>query len=661
MAYIDVLLERIADPALRESLTEEIASTRSNRKFGLVFERHLPESVETPGVRPRPGDRVAVKLGDKKRILRVVATKGEQASIVEVLADGTTGDPENVAIADLVVVREFNDPIYAGMKQLGVIDRGGGKPTNTVIRGENYHALEALLYTHQEKIDVIYIDPPYNTGSDSWIYNDRYVDGNDGYRHSKWLAFMERRLLLAKRLLKDTGVIIIAIDDNEQARLKLLCDDVFGEANFIANVVWQGGASSLAKHTSGGLDYMLVYAKDRRLQGAFDEVKPHASEMVAVVGAVRDSGGTIADAQKQLRLFISANSGDLQPGLLGYSQVDDQWRIFSTTDLGNAGYRPNLRFTITDPVSGKSFEPPHNGWKVSPEVMDDLIANGRLTFTGALPRRKNLLTDNLSSLPAPSFNQDRGRATRHLAKIIGSKDFPFPKDVDVLARWINIVSANNPNAVVLDFFAGTGTTAEAVMRLNAQDGGRRQSIIVTNNELASTTAKKLAKAGFKPGDPEWEAEGVFEKVTWPRVETVVTGVRRDGSAYSDGLAENVRFLELTYEDEKLVALGRRFKAVAPLLWLKAGGSGAVIDELDPSGFAAPTDARYAVLFDTDHLRDLAAAIQNRDDLSTVFIVSASDAAFQATVRAMSNHGFGLQTIHLYWNYLRSFRINTQGA
>ena len=673
MASFDTLLDKIADPALREALAEEFAIATNGKQFGLVFERHLPESVETPGVRPRAGDRVNRKIRDKtvkkQPTLRVVATKGADASVVTVADDGTVSEPETIAIDELVVVKEFKEPIYAGMKRLGSIDRGGDKPVHTVIRGENYHALEALLYTDAGNVDVIYIDPPYNTGSDSWIYNDRYVDSNDGYRHSKWLAFMERRLLHARRLLKDTGVVILAIDDNEHARLKLLCDEVFGETNFLMNSAWQGGTKNDSKFGGGGLDYMLMYAKSKvTLTDAnvkWTEPKEGLNDLVAAGSkAWADSGGDHEAATKMLSAWWGKNKKDYEPGLGDNVKVDSDGTLVKVGDISWPG-GGGPRYEVLHPVTGKPIVIPSGGWRYpDPETMQQKIAEGRVLFgkdETSSARRKTPLSELTTRTPQPSFYRDRRAASLHLKSVLGSKDFPYPKDVNVLSRWINIVAGSNSNAVILDFFAGTGTTAEAVMRLNAADGGRRRSIIVTNNELAAAEAKRLEKAGHKPGDAVWEAQGVYEKVTRRRIETVVTGMRRDGSKFSDGLDENVEFLELTYEDEKLVALGRRFRAVAPLLWMKAGSAGSIIETIDPSGYAAPSDANYAVLFETDQAKKLSAAITGRENVGTVFIVSDSDSAYQSAVRSLPNHGFGLTCVRLYSNYLRSFQINTQGV
>lgn len=221
------------DSDLGKELEREFKALANRRAFGLNFERHRPESVELPGRPVRKGDKVRIlpprgetKKGDQ-RLWRVRSLSGSgdgRMAEVDLIA---TAEPETqeVAVADLVVVAEFRDYIYPGLVSTGKVERGGDKPYHTVINGENFHALEALTFTHRGKIDVIYIDPPYNTGAKDWKYNNDYVEGEDLYRHSKWLAFMERRLNVAKALLNpNSSALIVTIDEREYLRLGLLLE-----------------------------------------------------------------------------------------------------------------------------------------------------------------------------------------------------------------------------------------------------------------------------------------------------------------------------------------------------------------------------------------------------------------------------------------------------
>ncbi|PPI18903.1 site-specific DNA-methyltransferase [Rathayibacter sp. AY1D2] len=659
MAHIDDLIQRIADKTLRNQVADEVGKILERKDFGLVFQRHLPEDIEVPGVRPRRGDEVRLRRDAEKQNHLVLSVRADAAEIVAIdnSKKPVTGiKPESIKLNELVVVKDFNTEIYPGLHSISAVNRGGTKPYHIVIEGENYHALETLLYTHEQKVDVIYIDPPYNTGSDEWIYNDRYVVQTDLYRHSKWLSFIERRLLHAKRLLRDSGVIFVAIGDDEHHRLRMLLDEIFGEQNFIANVAWQGGVSALAKHTGGGLDYMLVYGRNSNEVKSFRDPKPFAPEMLDIVAAALHRGANPDEAQQELARYIKSKSKEISIGLARFNKVDEAGRIYLEGDLANSLYRPNLRYPITNPESGRVYEPPANGWAVGWDAMQELLNDGMVIFGGGnVPARKRLLSDHMTALPAPSFTRDRRASTLHLQKILGDKRFPNAKDHEVLMRWLRMACPQN--GIVLDFFAGSGTTAEAVMRLNADDEGTRQSIIVTNNELGAKNAKRLRDGGHLPGDQSWEAEGVFQRVTRPRIETVASGIREDGSIYSEGLRENVAFYQLTYEDENLVALGRKFEAVAPLLWLKAGGVGDIVNRNGDEPWSVPRTAKYGVLFDTAHAKSFADEVADRaDQLVHVFVVTDSESAFQTAIAYLPAE-LRVTTTRLYADYLHSFKIN----
>lgn len=227
------------DRALGDELEREFKALASRRAFGLNFERHRPESVELPGRPIRRGDKVRILPPRKSttkgdpwlwKVLRIDEADGKRTAHVS-LIDAAEPETTDVATDDLVVVAEFRDYIYPGLVSTGKVERGGDKPYHTVINGENFHVLEALTYTHRGKVDAIYIDPPYNTGARDWKYNNDYIEGEDLYRHSKWLAFMERRLKVARELLRqESSVLIVTIDEKEYLRLGLLLEQIFPEA-----------------------------------------------------------------------------------------------------------------------------------------------------------------------------------------------------------------------------------------------------------------------------------------------------------------------------------------------------------------------------------------------------------------------------------------------
>src|SRR4051812_34769668 len=238
MSRLNELLRRVKakDVQLGAGLEAEVKVLSSRRAFGLNFERHRPEAVELPERPIRKGDKVRVllergstKRGDERlwRVTRIEAVGGLRVAHLE-LRGAEEPETQVVATDDLVVVAEFRDPIYPGLRSTGRIERGGDKPFHTVINAENFHALQTLLYTHRGAVDCIYIDPPYNTGAKDWKYNNNYVEPDDLYRHSKWLAFMQRRLRLAQELLNpEDSVLIVTIDEKEVHRLGLLIQQVF--------------------------------------------------------------------------------------------------------------------------------------------------------------------------------------------------------------------------------------------------------------------------------------------------------------------------------------------------------------------------------------------------------------------------------------------------
>lgn len=665
MSRLSDLLAQVQrlDAQLAADLRVEVKALSERRQFGLNFERHQPEVVELPG---RP-----VRRGDKVRVLPAAdgSTKQDKRiSVVEAFSDDrqearlvhpADGEHAKVPITDLVVVAEFRDRIFPGLVSVERIERGGDKPFHAVVNAENFHALQALTYTHEAAVDAIYIDPPYNTGNQGWIYNDAYVAADDVYKHSKWLAFMERRLLLARRLLKPTGVIIVAIGDDEHHRLRMLMDQVFGAENFISDVVWQGGRKNDSRYVSNGADYMLIYANDESELAALGtrwrEDRPGVDEVLSAgASAWAKAKGDPAAATAAIRKWFSSLPKDhpaKRDGNYNYNRVDAQGRVFYANDMRSPSPRPNLQYDLIHPVTGGVTMRDKNGWAFSRETMSALIAEDRIWFDDdntRLPRLKKYLDEQGLQVAMSVFERDRRGASRHLGRVFGDKRFPNPKDHEVLMRWLRLVAPKD--AVILDFFGGSGSTTEAVMRLNEEDGGSRRSILVTNNEVSADDAKRLKKAGHRRGDPEWEARGVFEYVARPRIGTVVTGTRPDGSAYSEGLEQNVEFFRLTYEQPRVVRHGKSFAAIAPLLWLKAGARGRRIDVPNDSYDVAEA---YGVLFNLDHTGAFVAELTADSGVRMAFIVSDDERAFQLVCDALPEH---VEPVRLYESYLANFAI-----
>lgn len=346
-------------------------------------------------------------------------------------------------------------PVLKEMDSKAISD-DPSKPVNLLIEGDNYHALSVLNYTHEEKIDVIYIDPPYNTGKNDFTYNDKYIDANDGYRHSKWLNMMNERLLLARNLLSEHGVIVISIDDNEQANLALLCNEIFGEKNFIANFVWNSTKSvTNTALVSVSHNFNLCYAKDKEV---FD-----------------------LNFRKNFKLPAITT---------GFSNPDNDPRGKWKADPFEAGgVRKNQMYEIVNPNNGKSFYPKKgNCWKNDYQRYLELLKDNRIVFGKSgegRPQRKRFIWEAESrGLTPNTWWSDVGTTTSgttELRRILGDDvRFTNPKPVSLIKKILMI--ASQKNSIVLDFFAGSGTTGHAVLQLNKDDGGNRRFILCTNNE-----------------------------------------------------------------------------------------------------------------------------------------------------------------------------------
>jgi adenine-specific DNA-methyltransferase len=313
------------DADLGRELEREFRALSARRAFGLNFERHRPENVELPGRPVRKGDKVRIlpergstKKGDQ-RLWKVIGLAGKGAERIAKLSQLFADEPElaEAPVADLCVVAEFRDYIYPGLVSTGKVERGGDKPFHTVINGENFHALEALTFTHRGKVDAIYIDPPYNTGARDWKYNNDYVEGDDQYRHSKWLAMMERRLLVARELLKpESSVLIITIDEKEYLRLGMLIEQTFPQSNIqmISSVISPKGSARRGLFSRADEQIFFVF-----IGGAY--VRAHSTDMLHEAAApsapvrwkslLRSAGNGLRTARPNLfyPLFFDRGNG----------------------------------------------------------------------------------------------------------------------------------------------------------------------------------------------------------------------------------------------------------------------------------------------------------------------------------------------------------------
>lgn len=698
MAHLDTLIAMIPDEKLKGEIQTQISRLTAKASFGLVFEEHRPENVQLPGFEITRGGKVVFKDGSTPGIWTVLRLLDDEATIVRV---GDTAERATANIDDLVVIREFGDPIYPGLQSIDSVTRGGDKPFHCVINAENYHAAEMLLYSHGRKIDAIYLDPPYNTGAKDWKYNNDYVDGEDSYRHSKWLAFMERRLKLAKRLLNPTNsVLIVTIDEKEYLRLGLLLEQVFPEATvqMVTSVIKPSGStrSSEFSRVDEYLFFVMIGTAGPASTSS-DMLRQDEAESVSTSltwhGLRRRGSNDWTRATRPngfYPVFISAEDNTFHSLGEPLKLEDDRHAVVPPTGTyaawpldpqGREGRWQISPARFTQQLSDgtlvvSSADREAGTCSVSYLKSGDLkkIAEGKVVVRGKAPDGRIQVEEGGASLKRPKsvWAMDSHDASTYgtalLSKFIPDRKFPYPKSLYAVEDALRFFIRDKPDATVLDFFSGSGTTAHAVMRLNRQDGGQRRSILVTNNEVSAAEQKALRLAGLEPGDPAWEALGIFEHVTLPRLKAAVTGMTPsatpvtgdykfvDEFPMAEGFNENIEFFKLTYEDNQLVRLGRKFEAIAPILWMRAGADGERIDVLPENGWALPKKGYYGVLTDIDQWEPFVDAVNARDDVRCVFIVTDSQAEFEAINVQIDQ---GIDSVRLYSDYLQSFEINTR--
>lgn len=392
---------------------------------------------------------------------------------------------------------------------------------NIMIEGDNYHALQVLNYTHKGKIDVIYIDPPYNTGNNDFIYNDKYVDKEDGYRHSKWLNFMEKRLELAKELLKEEGIISISINEIEHSNLKLLLDKVFGEKNFIANLPTimnlKGNNDNFGFADTH--EYTLIYAKDKNVCtiNLFNIDEEELDDWQ------EDDYGLFKKADTLRRTGQDAPRGKRPKGWFPIFINNDTHKIYVTEN--------NIPLNEDDvtlyPINEEGIELSWS-WsktKIIKENYNLLLTVARNGGYNIYKKQRPKVGDLPTKKPKTLFYKaeySTSTATNELKKIFGRKVFNNPKPVPLIKDLIFLTGAND--ALILDFFAGSGTTGHAVLELNKQDAGTRKFILCTNNE-----------------------GNIAEEVCYPRICKVIYGYNknRDGD-FVEGLNGNLKYFKTDF-------------------------------------------------------------------------------------------------------------------
>lgn len=395
-------------------------------------------------------------------------------------------------------------PVLKEVPSRAIISDNPDAPNHILIEGDNLEALTTLAYTHEGKIDVIYIDPPYNTGNKDFIYNDSYVDSEDSYRHSKWLSFMSRRLRIAKKLLSDRGVIFISIDDNELHNLISMCDsqDYFGEANRVGVMCRATGTTTGqdANKLGSSFDYCVIYSKSNFILKGVGLTEKDLKRF-------KDSDSRGAYSTLQLRKTGNADRREDRPNMFYPVIAPDGTEVYP---FGPTNYLSRWR------VARKSFEELLRDdmivWKESPVEYIEVDGYVRSKWTPYVKYYSEGRTKQISNLLQDI--EGNKKASIVIKEIFGDKGvFEYPKPVEFI-RILETIGSDK-DSIVLDFFAGSGTTLHATMQLNAEDGGKRQCILCTNNE-----------------------NGICENVTYERNKRVIEGYTKPNGEEVAGLADN---------------------------------------------------------------------------------------------------------------------------
>ena len=697
MSAINDLINQIENEELRDRIQAEVDKLAKQKKFGLVFEEHLPECTPLYDIPVRRGAKVALKQGEVNDFYEVLAIDGDQAVCLK------KGESEAVKIntEELVTIAEFGEPIYPCLKPVDeVCNAPDSDLWHTLIEADNYHALQLLEYLYAGKVDCIYIDPPYNTGAKDWKYNNDYVDSNDTYRHSKWLSMMQKRLRLAKKLLNpNESVLIVTIDEKEYLHLGCLLEEMFPNANIqmVTDIINAKGVARINQFSrveeylffisigsakpALGNDSMLEfeitgnYAQNvgdkvpwsRMLRRGSNSHREHSENCFYPI-FVNEESETIESVgfppgKGINRLTVSVPQGCVAVWPMHSKGVEGCWQ-YSRSKFISALENGTAKLGRRNKLGQWSINYLNKG------ILDE-IAEGRIIISGKdkkgaviLERTKDKQISAKSVWTKKSHDASLYGSV-FLTSIIG-KRFSYPKSVYSEKETIQFFVANKPNALIVDFFAGSGTTLHAVNLLNAEDGGNRRCILVTNNEVSVDEAKTLTQQGYHPGDEEWEKLGIARYVTWPRTVCSIEGHDVNGNPLkgnyigsnipmADGFKANAAYFKLGFLDKNSVALGRQFKEMLPTLWMKAGAIGRCpeLHDSEIQNVMLYPENKFAVLTEETAFSELLSALSQYSEIETVYIIT----DYEPGYRSMAKNLNVKQTYQLYRDYLDNFRIN----
>lgn len=673
MAAINDLIARIQDPELRLHVAKEVKELTKHKKFGLVFENHVPEMTLLYDYPISRGCKVIRKVDDDKRLTEDILW--EVMSVCRGKATchhSISGEELQVSCQDLICVAKNGEPIYPCLKYVDSVQNAPDSDLwHTLIEADNFHALQLLAYLYPQQVDCIYIDPPYNSGATDWKYNNNYVDGNDSYRHSKWLAMMESRLLLAKKLLNPkNSVLIVTIDEKEYLHLGCLLEEMFPEANIqmVSSVIAQSG---VARNNSFYRTNEFIYIV--QLGNSAVQKLPLSEEWEL---GKKKSQGAQGIVWNQLRR-TGTNSLRTDRQNLFYPIIFNE-NASQILDAGEALPLVEHPFSVIEKKKNHLYLWPirpngaEGNWQLGRDEFLSRLEKGYIkwgkisdtgisvTFLkrGSILKIENkevevigrdavsgtVLVDNSNYsrffIPGTQWNIANHDAsykeTQLLSKFIGNR-FPFPKSLYAVHDVIRFFVANNPNALILDFFSGSGTTLHAVNLLNKEDGGHRRCIMVTNNEVSAEEEKAFRAKGLRKGDEEWEKFGIARYVNWPRTKCSILGVDVNGNPIQgDYITSNteekvvkrsIKQISLDLRDD---SLGTKLKKqIVGLIGDKKMPQNAVKAECP---YLVPEDANNAILFDVTKIDGFMEDIH--ESIDTIYVVTSNNKAFTAAKKEL---------------------------
>ena len=771
----------------------------------MVFEEHLPELTPIYSAKVRKHSKVALRNAPLADLWRVLSVRDGEAHCRNI----GSGNARQIPVDDLVVASQFGEPIFPALVPVERVQNGPIEaPWHTLIEADNYHALQLLEYLYAGKVDCIYIDPPYNTGARDWKYNNDYVDDNDNWRHSKWLAFMRRRLKLSKSLLNPSNsVLIVAIDEKEYLRLGLLLEQIFPEAkiSMITSVINPKGVGRANEFSRTNEFLFMVRFGEVRIAPMKTAVCGSEVEIEWQTFRRRDlasARGTKKGGPSQFYpIYVNRETGRIQKigePLNHGTPRQNAPRVAACEAVFPV--RPDgteMNWALTAPSLRKRWNKGYaRAGKYTGEAQPYIIQYlktgpikdiewGRATVLSHHDDGSVIAVYAEAARKVPTTQWDIGLhyaehyGTRLLKQIVPSCSFPFPKSLYAVRDAIQFFVSEKPEVIVLDFFAGSGTTLNAVNLLNEADGGRRQCIMVTNNEVSEEEANILYAQDYRQGQAEWEQHGICQSVTWPRSKYSILGKHDDDSELDgeyftgktverekprkfqqidftsidalrtaakkkqlvalidsipqsvvkkdsafvvsekhpasilfdesqadawlealedqehiadfyiitaskatfvdlksrihdllgpvivteeekrpmrDGFPANLEYFRLDFLDKDHVALGRQFREILPILWLRAGAIGprpALPKNKPIPAMVIPQHSPFAVLVDETRFADFAARLEGRSDLTHAFLVTDSEEAFQEMAGQLKVPN----VVQLYRDYMENFAIN----